>query len=83
MSKIWVTMLDGSTKGIVRTGLAQQRIMLTGPSFFFCNLFLVSRFFFPFFVYFFGHDQVGASKFGIQHENDCDDSTTLEGSNTS
>lgn len=32
MSKIWVTMLNGSTKEIVRIGLAQQRFMPTDPS---------------------------------------------------
>lgn len=80
MNKIWVTMLDGSTKEIVRNGLAQQTIMVTGPSSLFCFCF---QFLFPFFDFSFSRDWVGASKFGIQHENDCDDSTTLEGSNTS
>lgn len=80
MSKIWVTMLDGSTKEIVRIGLAQQRFMPTDPSVF---LRLVSSFCSPFCLFpFFACDRVGTSKFGLQDENDYDDSNALEVSST-
>lgn len=51
MSKLWVTMVDGSTKDILRGGLAQQRMVLTDRPFI-CLLRLFTYLSFPFFLFF-------------------------------
>lgn len=72
MSRIWVTRVHGSAKVVVRIGLVQQRTMLTDPSYFFCVWFLVPL---PLFLFF--RDPFGTGKFGLQDENDYDDSNVL------
>lgn len=42
MSKVRVTVVDGSTEDVPRVGLAQQRMMPTNPSSFFSVWFYVS-----------------------------------------
>lgn len=80
MSKIWVTMVDRSSKGVLGAGLAQQRMMLTDPSSVFC---VWLRICLPPLLSSFPHDWVGNSKFGIQDENDCDNYSAPEGSSIS